>query len=152
LITRPPAGEGRNQENTAVDQHATLTLVPARRAPRLARTFAAKTLAAWAVRAEDVQTVQLVVSELVTNAVLHAPESPRITLDLLMTGGAVRVMVSDHSPRAPQRRIHPTPWSTERGRGVELVDALASRWGTEPRGSAGKTVWCDLSAQPVTTR
>jgi anti-sigma regulatory factor (Ser/Thr protein kinase) len=135
-----------------VDQHATLTLVPARRAPRLARTFAVKTLAAWAVRAEDVQTVQLVVSELITNAVLHAPESPRITLDLLLTGGAVRVMVSDHSPRAPERRSHPTPWSIERGRGVELVDVLANRWGTEPQGSAGKTVWCDLSAHPVTTR
>jgi anti-sigma regulatory factor (Ser/Thr protein kinase) len=135
-----------------VDQHATLMLVPARRAPRLARTFAAETLAAWAVRAEDVQTVQLVVSELVTNAVLHAPQTPRITLDLLMTGGAVRVMVSDRSPRAPERRSHPAPWSSERGRGVELVEELANRWGTESKGSAGKTVWCDLSAQPVTTR
>ncbi len=134
-----------------MDQYATLTLVPARRAPRLARTFAAETLEAWAVRAEDVQLVQLVVSELVTNAVHHAPESPTITLDLLMTDGAVRVMVSDHSPRAPERPRHHAPSSAERGRGVELVDALASRWGIEPQGS-GKTVWCDLRAQPMTTR
>jgi anti-sigma regulatory factor (Ser/Thr protein kinase) len=135
-----------------VDQHSTLELVPARRAPRLARTFAADTLEAWAVRAEDVQAVQLVVSELVTNAVLHAPQSPAITLELFMTDGAVRVMVSDHSPRAPARRSHPTPWSAESGRGVELVDSLADRWGTEPQGTTGKTVWCELRAQPATTR
>jgi anti-sigma regulatory factor (Ser/Thr protein kinase) len=135
-----------------MDQHATLRLVPARRAPRRARAFAAETLAAWAVRAGDVQAVQLVVSELVTNAVLHAPESPIITLDLFMAGGALRVMVADQSPRVPERRSHRAPLSAERGRGVELVDALASRWGIEPEGSAGKTVWCELPAQPATTR
>ena len=134
-----------------MDQHATLTLAVAVRAPRLARAFAAETLAGWAVRGEDVQTVQLVVSELVTNAVLHAPESPRIALDLLMTGGAIRVLVSDDSPREPERRIDPAPWA-ERGRGIELFDALTKRWGAEPRESAGKTVWCELGARPATTR
>jgi anti-sigma regulatory factor (Ser/Thr protein kinase) len=96
--------------------------------------------------------VQLVISELVTNAVLHAPESPTITLELLMTGCAIRVLVSDRSPCKPEHRSHPTPRSAERGRGVELVDALAERWGTESRGPAGKTVWCELRAQPAPTR
>lgn len=134
-----------------MDQHATLTLVPDRHAPHLARTFAADTLEAWAVRAEDVQAVQLVVSELITNAVLHAPETPTVTLSLFMTGGAVRVMVSDHSPRVPERRSGATPWSAESGRGVELVDALADRWGTVSQGSAGKTVWCEFRAKPART-
>jgi anti-sigma regulatory factor (Ser/Thr protein kinase) len=131
-----------------VDQHATLKLHPARRAPRLARTFAADTLEAWTIRAEDVEAVQLVVSELVTNAVLHASESPTITLDLFMTGSAIRVMVSDQSPRQPEQRRHPTPWSAESGWGVELIDTLADRWGTEPYPPGGKTVWCELRAEP----
>lgn len=131
-----------------MDQHATLEFVPARYAPRLARTFAADSLEAWAIRAEDVETVQLVVSELVTNAVLHAPESPTITLDLFMTGSAIRVMVSDQSPRQPEQRHHPNPWSAVNGRGVALVDTLADRWGTEPYPPGGKTVWCELRAEP----
>jgi len=132
-----------------VDQHATLKLVPARRAPRLARAFIADTLDVWAIEAEDVEAVQLVASELVTNAVFHAPESSAITLELAMTGDAVRVMVSDHSPRQPQQRGEPAPWSAEGGRGVQLVDAITDRWGTELGRPQGKTVWCELRAAPV---
>jgi anti-sigma regulatory factor (Ser/Thr protein kinase) len=131
-----------------VDQHARLELHAARHAPRLARTFAADSLEAWAIRTEDVEAVQLVVSELVTNALLHAPESPTITLDLFMSGSAIRVMVSDQSPRQPVRRHHATPWSAENGRGVALIDTLADRWGTEPYPPGGKTVWCELRAEP----
>jgi anti-sigma regulatory factor (Ser/Thr protein kinase) len=135
--------------NTAVEDHATLELIRAQRAPRLARIFAADTLEAWAVPAQGIEAAQLVVSELVTNAVLHAPESPSITLELFMTGEAVRVLVSDHSPREPVQRNGPAPWSARGGRGVALVDALADRWGTEPRIPRGKTVWCELKTEPV---
>ena len=131
-----------------MDEHATLELRRARRAPRLARTFAADILESWGIRAEDVEALQLAVSELVTNAVLHAPESLTITLDLYMTDGAVHVMVSDQSPRRPEVRRHSAPWSAERGRGVELVDALADNWGTDPYPHGGKTVWCELRAEP----
>jgi anti-sigma regulatory factor (Ser/Thr protein kinase) len=130
-----------------VDQHATLELDPARRAPRLARAFAADTLKAWAVPAGRVEAVQLVVSELVTNAVLHAPESRTIVLELLMTDRGLRVMVSDDSPRQPQPGGHSTPPTSESGRGVEVVDALADRWGTQKRPPSGKTVWCDLDPE-----
>jgi anti-sigma regulatory factor (Ser/Thr protein kinase) len=132
-----------------VDQNATLKLVPARRAPRLARAFTADTLDAWAIRPEHVEAVQLVVSELVTNAVLHAPDSPTITLELFMTDGAVRVMVSDESRREPERPDQPASPTAQSGRGVEIVDALAHRRGTQFRPPAGKTVWCDVEAEPV---
>jgi anti-sigma regulatory factor (Ser/Thr protein kinase) len=132
-----------------VDQQATLKLVPARRAPRLARAFAADTLEAWAVAAERIAAVQLVVSELVTNAVLHAPASRTITLELSMTDGGVRVMVSDESPQEPEQQDHQAPPTAEGGRGVEIVDAVADRWGTQFRPPAGKTVWCDLEAEPA---
>jgi anti-sigma regulatory factor (Ser/Thr protein kinase) len=133
-----------------VDSHASLKLVPSQRAPRLARAFAADALESWAAPVEEIDAVQLVVSELVTNAVLHAPESSSITLELFRTREAVRVLVSDASPQEPVRRDGPAPWSVQSGRGVALVDSIADRWGTEPRSPRGKTVWCEFRAEPAT--
>jgi anti-sigma regulatory factor (Ser/Thr protein kinase) len=134
-----------------VEVPATLELVPSLRAPRLARAFVADTLTKWAVDAEDGEAAQLVVSELVTNAVLHAPSSPIITLELSMIDDALRVVVSDRNPEAP-RRVQPDPGLSESGRGVRLVEALSDRWGTEANGPDGKTVWCELSAHPAATK
>ena len=127
-----------------MNQQATLELAPALRAPRAARAFVAETLVAWDVQAEDVEAVQLVVSELVTNAVLHAAESPTITLELILTEDAVRVLVSDCGPGDPERQAHPHAWTAETGRGVWLVEAFSEQWGTKARGRDGKTVWCEL--------
>jgi anti-sigma regulatory factor (Ser/Thr protein kinase) len=135
-----------------VNQQATLQLVPALRAPRAARAFVAETLTAWNVRADEVEAAQLVVSELVTNAVLHAAGSPTISLDLHLTDGAVRVLVSDGSLGEPDRRLRPDPRRGETGRGVWLVDAFAECWGTETHGRDGKTVWCELSIESPTER
>jgi anti-sigma regulatory factor (Ser/Thr protein kinase) len=133
-----------------VETPATLELAPTLRAPRLARAFVADTLSAWAVDAEDGEAVELVVSELVTNAVLHAPDSPTITLKLARARDTVRVMVSDRHPDEPSR-TDLDRWS-ESGRGVGIVEALSHRWGTERNGPAGKTVWCELNAHPATSR
>lgn len=133
-------------------QQARLELVTALRAPRVARAFVAETLTAWDVQAEQVEAAQLVVSELVTNAVLHAADSPTISLDLRLTDGVVRVLVSDGGPGEPDRRLHPDPQTGETGRGVWLVDAFAERWGTEAHGRNGKTVWCELSIKSPTNR
>jgi anti-sigma regulatory factor (Ser/Thr protein kinase) len=135
-----------------VNQQATLQLVPALRAPRAARAFVAETLTAWNVQADEVEAAQLVVSELVTNAVLHAAESPTISLDLHLTDGAVRVLVSDGSLGEPDRRLHADPRTGETGRGIWLVDAFAERWDTETHGRDGKTVWCELSIKSPTNR
>jgi anti-sigma regulatory factor (Ser/Thr protein kinase) len=135
-----------------VNQQATLQLVPALRAPRAARAFVAETLTAWNVRADEVEAAQLVVSELVTNAVLHAAGSPTISLDLHLTDGAVRVLVSDGGLGEPDRRLRPDPRRGETGRGVWLVDAFAECWGTERHGGEGKTVWCELSIESPTER
>jgi two-component sensor histidine kinase len=90
--------------------------------------------------------VRLVVSELVTNALRHAPATRSITLELSCRDNTVHVRVSDDSPTPPQRgRVH--SWTAEGRRGVELVDALADRWGAELR-RGGKTVWCELRVEP----
>ena len=135
-----------------MDKQATLQLVPALRAPRVARAFVADTLTAWDVRADGVEAAQLVVSELVTNAVLHAPESPTISVGLRLTEDLVRVLVTDGGLDEAERRAQPDPWTAESGRGVWLVDAFADRWGTDSHGRDGKTVWCELRADTQTTR
>jgi anti-sigma regulatory factor (Ser/Thr protein kinase) len=129
-----------------VDQQATLELVPVLRAPRAARAFVAVTLTAWDVQADGVEAARLVVSELVTNAVLHAPESAMISVGLRLTDDVVRVLVTDGGLDEPGRGVPPDPGTAETGRGVWLVDAFTERWGTESHGRHGKTVWCELRA------
>jgi anti-sigma regulatory factor (Ser/Thr protein kinase) len=127
-----------------VEHVATLELIPDLRAPRAARTFAAETLAAWDVSPPDVEAVQLVVSELVTNALRHAPDSPAVTLQLARMDDCIRVLVSDEGPGDPEQN-EPDPGSgVVSGRGLWLVDAFTERWGTARDERGGKTVWGEL--------
>ena len=82
----------------------------------------------------------LCLSEVVTNAVLHAV--PPIHVLGNVVGSKVRVEVSDGSIAAPLRRTPKN--SSPTGRGLILLDHLASAWGVEITGS-GKTVWFEIS-------
>lgn len=84
-------------------------------------------------------TTELLVSELVTNAVLHS----RSAVGIRISAGAsmIRVEVSDHSTVLPTRRGFATDAAT--GRGLELVEILSSRWGVDQRPD-GKVVWFEL--------
>ncbi|MCW2866173.1 MAG: prpC7 [Marmoricola sp.] len=105
-----------------------------------ARAFVRTTLRSWGLsRIED--SVTLLVTEMVTNALVHTDGSAR--LELRHQDGAVRVMVSDSFSRVPQHRP-PDPGSTG-GRGLLVVGALSLAWGVEPSGE-GKTVWADVKA------
>lgn len=88
-----------------------------------------------------VDVVELLTSELVTNAVRHAHSTARVAAELL--GNRVRVSVTDDGPGAPTPG-RPSP-DAESGRGLELVDALALRWGVVPL-DVGKTVWFEVDA------
>ena len=114
------------------------SLAPAPSAAYEARSAARDALREWDLEAL-VDTVTLVVSELVTNAVTHT-RGP-VTLEVERLADAVRVSVSDSSSAVPEHR-DPGP-REEHGRGVHLVDVLASRWGTTPVGG-GKQVWAEL--------
>lgn len=103
-----------------------------------ARATAREAVAAWGL-ADVADTVELVVSELVTNAVTHAGGDVRLTLERL--ADAVRVHVHDGSRDAPLRRDADP--GEEHGRGVHLVDVLAARWGTGPT-EGGKCVWAEV--------
>jgi anti-sigma regulatory factor (Ser/Thr protein kinase) len=87
-----------------------------------------------------VDVAELLVSELVTNAVLHARTPLRVDLDSGPRG--VRVAVTDGSSTLPRVRDHTPGAST--GRGLQMVASLADAWGTDLDGE-GKTVWFELS-------
>lgn len=82
----------------------------------------------------------LLADELVANALEHGGGSP--TLEAVVAHGTLRLAVTDASPVLPQPAAADVALS-DRGRGLLLVIALATRWGAEPR-EEGKTVWCEI--------
>ncbi|MGW4539484.1 SpoIIE family protein phosphatase [Streptomyces chartreusis] len=113
-----------------------------------ARRFTARTLRRWNVQAAA-DAVLLVVSELVTNALVHTQGSVR--LDLVLRGNRVRVSVSDSSPRAPAKPVI-VDWESTGGRGLLLVEAVSDASGTVPV-AGGKQVWSEITVpanDPVT--
>ncbi|MFI1092184.1 ATP-binding protein [Streptomyces sp. NPDC020917] len=83
--------------------------------------------------------LELLSTELITNAVRHTDSSCAVAVR--WTGVRVRVEVTDVSPARPRRR-HSSP-EAEGGRGLLLVESLASAWGSAPD-PAGKVVWFEL--------
>ncbi|GAA2622475.1 ATP-binding protein [Streptomyces axinellae] len=139
--SRPGAAVSPTFRRWAQESRVSGTLPRAAESAGAARRLVRGALARWGLErlAED---GALVVSELVANAVRHT-RCRRIRVTVTRTGeGRVRVGVADTSRALPRLR-HPT--GTEvRGRGLELVDALASRWGTDLKGW-GKCVWAELA-------
>ncbi|MFF8375219.1 ATP-binding protein [Streptomyces sp. NPDC015661] len=95
------------------------------------------------------ETLVLLISELVTNAVVHTGCPAVLRMLFAAEGSGVRVEVADASDRPPRPR-HAEGDDTN-GRGLELVDGLADRWGWQPEG-AGKSIWCEVDrVAPVST-
>jgi anti-sigma regulatory factor (Ser/Thr protein kinase) len=94
-----------------------------------------------------VHDVELLTTELVTNAVLHGGGLDRLHLQALPAG--IRVEVSDRSNHGPLPGVVPDDAGT--GRGLLLVAQIASRWGVE-RGPEGKTVWAEVTGVAGTGR
>ncbi|MBY8840130.1 SpoIIE family protein phosphatase [Streptomyces sp. SP2-10] len=109
-------------------------------AVRHARRFTRRTLRAWGLPRDTIEEALLVVSELVTNALVHTGGPVR--LDMSLVNHRLRLAVADSSPRSP---VKPTSigWEATGGRGILLVEAVSAAWGTVPV-SGGKQVWADL--------
>lgn len=112
-----------------------------------ARRWARSRLAGSGIRDDEplAETLVLIISELVTNAVVHTG-CPAVLRMLFAAEGGVRVEVADASERPPRPR-HAEGDATN-GRGLELVDGLADRWGWQPEG-AGKSIWCEVDPAPA---
>lgn len=91
--------------------------------------------------ADALDTAELCVSELVTNAILHA--STDVELSVTLARQRVRLAVRDQSTDLPTLERHTSTAST--GRGLAMVIAIADAWGVERHDEQGKTVWCELT-------
>jgi MEDS: MEthanogen/methylotroph, DcmR Sensory domain len=124
--------------NAAASQGAMRTFAFSAEAPAAARHFAVAAVQRWG--ADDLtDDVALVVTELAANAIVHAHSGFTVTLSA--PGEAIRISVRDSRPlpagagtQLPTAQLH----------GLGAVNALASRWGVEPLGPAGKAVWVEL--------
>ncbi|MGO4747095.1 ATP-binding protein [Streptomyces sp. 2MCAF27] len=113
-----------------------------------ARAFLHSVLGEWGVGQEAAGAGELVLSELVTNALrVRAPSDRLVCVRIarLTDEGLLRLEVSDAGEGKPELR---EPGEDETGgRGLLLVEALAHRWGYEERACGiGKTVWAELKA------
>jgi anti-sigma regulatory factor (Ser/Thr protein kinase) len=113
------------------------------RSVRAARTWAATILAEWATALPD---GDLVISELVTNAVIHG--AGEISVRLAPRHNSVRIEVHDGG-QGDVEHHHAELWEPG-GRGIDIVSQLAQAWGwsREP-GGQGTTVWAELAAGPA---
>jgi anti-sigma regulatory factor (Ser/Thr protein kinase) len=100
------------------------------------RQLVRDSLTAWRYRGRHDDAV-LIISELVTNALLHGVGVP--VLRLAGTSWRLRVEVSDDSPELPAIREA----GADGGWGLRLLDELSLGWGVVPRDN-GKVVWCEL--------
>ena len=118
----------------ATTRHVDLDPVPS--SVGIARSFVGETLTDLDEEGRDV--AQLLTSELVTNAILHA-RTP-VQLGVLVDVDRALVCVADQLPDGPE--LSPRPPSPDRpgGRGLALVADLSEAWGTTAY-AAGKTVW-----------
>ena len=88
--------------------------------------------------------MRLLTSELATNALVHARTEFQVTVAHLHDDGR-RIAVTDGNAHVPEPRMAPADATT--GRGLALVDAMASAWGAHRHGR-GKTVWFEVRPTP----
>lgn len=121
-------------------KESTATFDPEAGSVRRARRFVTDTLEDWGSDAVD--DAALLVSELATNAVIHAGTAYTVTV--AMTLEVIRVGVADESPATARRSHYGAMAAT--GRGLGMVADLSTDWGIEPS-AAGKVVWFELAAR-----
>jgi hypothetical protein len=118
-------------------------LAPTLTASREARRFVARTLLDWELP-RLVPPATLVVSELVTNSVVHALTV--VDLTLTRADSLLRIGVRDHGGGRPAPGSTDPAESPLSGRGLLIVEALTRSWGVFPGRTSGKTVWALLDA------
>jgi anti-sigma regulatory factor (Ser/Thr protein kinase) len=118
----------------------TLDLPASPRSVPVARRHARRTAREAGLPEDTSDVLHLLVSELVTNAVVHARTDVR--LHIVVTPDEVRVEVGDQAGLHPRLRTHSSSATT--GRGLRLLSALASSWGVEELDDGGKMVWAVL--------
>ena len=107
--------------------------------PATARRFVRAALESVEAGPGLIETAELLTTELITNAIVHV--GCKTELLIRATSAAVRVEVSDPDDHLPS--LTPPDPDALRGRGLLIVNGLASDWGVE-RTASGKTVWFEV--------
>ncbi|MGH8891429.1 MAG: ATP-binding protein [Acidothermaceae bacterium] len=129
-------------ERPAPDHRTRLLLPAGADSVARARHFARDAAAALGL---DCDTLALVTSELVTNAVRYS--SGEIELTVTPRGGHLRIEVRDNSPELPTVR---RASSSERsGRGLAIVEEIAARWWVRQNADGTKTVGAEVACRPT---
>lgn len=140
-------------EHTGPTRHFSIRLSATTRGARLARHLAAEQLASWGwpYDTEANRTAALLVAELAANAVVHGHvrgRDFRLRLTLHPADATLRIELtdarSDRRPPAPGT-LAPAAPEQESGRGLLLVEALSTHWGTTGGDPYTKTVWCEVA-------
>ena len=139
VLERASRGEPGGAATVRVLPVASTRLPPHPASSRAARAFVAEHLRTWDLD-DAIDDATLLVSELVTNAILHA-RSP-VDLVVRKVRSAVRVEVYDEGSGVAQP-VH-SDLDAATGRGLGLVQAVASRWGVDDA-EVGKTVWFEIA-------
>ncbi|CAL9624246.1 hypothetical protein SUDANB15_05898 [Streptomyces sp. enrichment culture] len=138
--------------HTGPARHFRIRLSATARGARLARRLTVAQLVAWGwpYDCEGNRTASLLVAELAANAVRHGRVRGRdfgLRLTVYAEDATLRIEVTDARPdRRPPApgTLTPAPFDTGSGRGLLLVEALSSRWGTTCGDPYTKTVWCEV--------
>lgn len=157
-----PRGPGRSQAVSAEEDHlmaarisyADLAALPT--APYWARRHARAVLNSWQLWSEVIETAELLISELVTNALAASynglgksaysgpDDTVKLSLTMRLLSGRVVIEVSDSDPNPPV--LVEADLESESGRGLMLVQALSKEWGYFSPPTGGKTVYCVIGA------
>ncbi len=136
------AATGAGPERAVAERRFRFELAAHPGSPAQARRLTRSRLTGWSVCEDTCDTAALVISELVTNAIVHTASS-RIVCELHDGDDRVRIAVRDEgcAPGEP----HPSPQrpEEEHGRGLLLIEALCHAWGAQEHGS-GLVVWAEL--------
>ena len=91
----------------------------------------------------DPDGVLLSMIELVTNAIQHGSGPVDVRLNAECDNLVLTVSdCSEQMPRRPGSSLNP-----ESGRGIQIMESLATRWGVQPEPGGGKTVWCEFASR-----
>lgn len=132
----------------AAGHQCTLTFAALPSTPRWARALARDALSGWGMESYA-DTVELLLSELVTNAVKAGGPKAVIRVAIRAAADRLRIEVADGATGRPH--VDSPDSDTESGRGLLLVSEISTDWGTYPvrpgSGPAtGKVVWCEIAA------
>jgi anti-sigma regulatory factor (Ser/Thr protein kinase) len=111
-------------------------------APSRGRHAVTEVLDGWGCETGAREDLLLVVSELVTNAVVHGAEP--IVVTMVRAPERVRVEVTDGAAGSSPHGNPRPPANAETGRGLSVVTRLAVAWGWRASPGSGKTVWAEL--------